>query len=205
MLCYIQECTCSKGTVLVCAVCEAWASLAGPTSGIVEKVPSISLSDERLKQVAEHYGVSTAQAREGDRKSRAWDFSSGTLSFLHRCHPTTLCEFPVESSSNFRFAIKRVKYLSEHLNSHFDKFVGLWDVLSLFLQVELRWETQKRVVPITATCTKAGDILVSDHVLCWRHQESRAPFHLRRLACFHQELPDSCQTQQIPQRSETLI
>ena len=125
MLCYIQECTCSKGTVLVCAVCEAWASLAGPISGIVEKVPSISLSDERLKQVAEHYGVSTAQAREGDRKSRAWDFSSGTLSFLHRCHPTTLCEFPVESSSNFRFAIKRVKYLSEHLNSHFDKFVGL--------------------------------------------------------------------------------
>lgn len=60
---------------------EAWASLAGPTSGIVEKVPSISLSDERLKQVAEHYGVSTAQ-------------------------------------------------------------------------VELRWETQKQVVPITATCTK---------------------------------------------------
>ena len=107
LLCYIQECTCSKGTVLVCAVCEAWASLAGPTSGIVEKVPSISLSDERLKQVAEHYGVSTAQAREGDRKSRAWDFSShGTLSFLHRCHPRTLCEFPGESSSNFRFAIK---------------------------------------------------------------------------------------------------
>ena len=50
--------------MLVRAVCEAWASLAGPTSGIVEKVPSISLSDERLKQVAERYGVSTAQARD---------------------------------------------------------------------------------------------------------------------------------------------
>jgi len=57
---------------------EAWASLAGPTKS--HNIPGVSLGDKRLKQVADRYGVSTAQVE------LQWSMNKGVTPVTASCN-----------------------------------------------------------------------------------------------------------------------
>lgn len=128
---------------------EAWASLAGPTG---QGSPSISLGDERLKKVAGEDWLKPPPSLKPH--FLVWNRILYTQVYSYFWDWMTF-------EPSITFITVQLTIHHAHCAVTFWSLPRPGRYGMSTAQLELRWETQRGVVPVTATCTK-------DHAAPWR-------------------------------------